>query len=152
MVINYWLVVVVLIVCYLIYKIYYTINENDIATITDEWIERVINNDPNGVYNLFCNDGILLGTVSQTKRKGIQILNYFKYFTNLPNINVVSKKYNIVKVTNNVYINNAFIVWRWDDLDQDITARMTFVFRDKCLFLLHSSVLPELNKSLKQYD
>ena len=74
----------------------------------------------------------------------------FNYFAKLPGINVVSKKYNISKVTYNVYTNTAFITWTWDGLEQPITARMTFIYRNNCIFQLHSSKLPDLNKSLLQ--
>ena len=53
-----------------------------------------------------------------------------------------------MKITNNVFVNTAFITWYWDRLEQPITARMTFIFRDKCIFQLHSSVLPEINQNL----
>ena len=48
---------------------------------------------------------------------------------------------NINKLTNDVYINNSFIQWKW--LHQDsIIARMTFIFRlendlDYKIFQLH---------------
>ena len=115
------------------------------------WIKEVIvNHNPDAIYNLFCPDGSLVGTVSQVKRKGVDIKKYFNYFAKLPGINVVSKKYNISKVTYNVYTNTAFITWTWDGLEQPITARMTFIYRNNCIFQLHSSKLPDLNKSLLQ--
>ena len=132
--------------------IYYNKNTpEDIASLTDLWIKEVIvNHNPDAIYNLFCPDGSLVGTVSQVKRKGVDIKKYFNYFAKLPGINVVSKKYNISKVTYNVYTNTAFITWTWDGLEQPITARMTFIYRNNCIFQLHSSKLPDLNKSLLQ--
>lgn len=125
------------------------INEQDIKNQTDKWIEEVtVNNNPNNIYNLFCLEGSLLGTVSQEKRKGEDILKYFDYFAHLPNIQVISKKYNISKVTNNVFINTAYIKWMWSGLSEPVEARMSFVFRDKCIFQLHSSKLPEKNEKL----
>ena len=129
--------------------LFYSISENDIFKATDNWINAVtINHDPQEIANLFCDDGNLVGTVSQVKRKGSDIKLYFDYFAKLPGIKVISKKYNISKVTSNVFINTAFITWYWNGLDKPIVARMTFVFRDKCIFQLHSSALPVLNKSL----
>ena len=125
------------------------LNETDIAELTDNWIKEVtVNHNPENIAKLFCSDGNLVGTVSQVKRKGIDIKLYFDYFANLPGIKVISKKYNISKVTPNVFVNTAFITWYWDGLKQPITARMTFIFRDKCIFQLHSSVLPEINQNL----
>ena len=127
------------------------LNEADIAELTDNWIKEVtVNHNPENIAKLFCSDGNLVGTVSQVKRKGIDIKLYFDYFANLPGIKVISKKYNISKVTPNVFVNTAFVTWKWNSITSPITARMTFVFRDKCIFQLHSSALPELNKSLLQ--
>ena len=86
--------------------------------------------------------------MSQVKRRGQDIKKYFDYFAKLPGIQVINKKYNISKITSNVYLNTAFITWSWDGLEEPITARMTFIFRDKCIFQLHSSALPDLNKDL----
>jgi len=130
------------------------INRNNMSTeaiagLTDKWIEAVtVKNDPIEIHNLFCSDGNLVGTVSQKKRMGEDIKKYFNYFAKLPGIHVVDKKYNISKVTNNVYLNTAFITWKWNDLGEPITARMTFVYRDNCIFQLHSSALPDLNEDL----
>jgi len=117
--------------------------------MTDKWCKEVtVNHDPLAIAQLFCKDGNLVGTVSQKKRTGKDIKLYFDYFANLPNIRILSKKYTISKVAKNIYINTAFIQWQWDDLDEPITARMTFVFKGKCIFQLHSSALPDVNNSL----
>jgi len=147
---NIALIIIILILFYITYKLLYStiITENDIADATDNWISEVVKHNPQEIADLFCTDGNLVGTVSQVKRKGTDIKLYFEYFAKLPNIKVLSKKYNISQVTSNVFINTAFITWSWDGLDKPIVARMTFVFRDMCIFQLHSSALPELNKSL----
>ena len=54
---------------------------------------------------MFCDDAILLGTVSTKRRKGDEILDYFYFFAKLPNIEVISSNYNIQKIGNNVYTN-----------------------------------------------
>ena len=123
--------------------------QNDIATLTDNWINEVtVNHDPRAIYKLFCSDDNLMGTVSQVKRTGNDIEGYFEYFAKLPGIKVFDKKYNISQVTKDVFINTAFITWYWDALDKPITARMTFVFRNNCIFQLHSSQLPDVNEDL----
>ena len=78
------------------------------------------------------------------------IKQYFNYFANLPEIRIIDKQYNIKKVRSNIYMNTAFITWFWNGLKEPIVTRMTFLFRDKCIFQLHSSVLPNLNKKLLQ--
>ena len=120
-----------------------------ISNLTDKWIKAVtVNKDPTEIYDLFCSDGNLVGTVSQKKRIGEDIKKYFNYFAKLPGLQVVEKEYNISRVTSNVYLNTAFITWKWDGLDEPITARMTFLYRDTCIFQLHSSALPDLNEDL----
>ena len=124
-----------------------SITAQKIANLTDLWIKKVtVEHNPTAISKLFCSDGNLVGTVSQIKRKGRDIKGYFDYFAKLPGIKVISKNYNISKVTSNVYLNTAFITWTWDGLDEPITAHMTFLFRNKCIFQLHSSALPEMNK------
>lgn len=143
----------VIVILFLIWNLYgynlFPNQQNDIAKLTDNWINEVtVNNDPQAIYKLFCSDGNLMGTVSQVKRKGLDIKSYFEYFAKLPGIKVFDKKYNISQVTKDVYINTAFITWYWDTLDKPIVARMTFVFRNNCIFQLHSSALPDINEDL----
>jgi hypothetical protein len=127
----------------------YSISSKEISDLTDLWIQEVTEkNRPEAIGKLFCTDGNLIGTVSQIKRNGEDIQRYFDYFAKLPGIKVLSKKYNISKVTDNVYINSAFITWSWDGLEKPIVARMSFIYRNKCIFQLHSSALPGLNKDL----
>ena len=126
-------------------------NSSEISKLTDLWIKNVTEkNAPETFADMFCSDGNLAGTVSQKKRQGEDIKKYFDYFAKLPEIKVVDKKYNISEVEPTVYVNTAFITWRWKGLEKPIVARMTFIFRDKCIFQLHSSALPEMNKDLKK--
>ena len=142
-------IIVVLYIIYTLYRLYISPSKNDIAKLTDQWIHEVtVNNDPDRLFKLFCKDGNLVGTVSKEKREKIDIKKYFDYFAKLPNIEVISSNYNISKVTDNVYINTAFVTWKWDGLDEPIVARMTFVYRNNCIFQLHSSALPDLNEDL----
>ena len=143
-------VILICIIIYFLYNNYYNLlTHQDISMLTDKWIYEVtVNHNPENIQNLFCKDGSLVGTVSKVIRTGYDIKFYFNYFAKLPGIKVINKKYNIMKITNNVFLNTAFITWSWDGLEQPITARMTFIYRDKCIFQLHSSVLPEINKNL----
>lgn len=144
------LVIVIITLALIIYNSFaVNTTKKDINNLTDNWIKEVtINNSPEGVYNLFCNDATLLGTVSKVKRRGKDIKKYFDYFAKLPSIKVINREYNISQIVNNVYVNSAFITWSWKGLEKPIVARMTFIFRNKCIFQLHSSGLPELNKDL----
>ena len=145
---TFIIIIIILSIGYVYYSLFY-VDEQKISDLTDNWFNQVtIHHDPEAIANLFCRDGSLVGTVSRTKRKGKDIKLYFDYFANLPNIRIIEKKYNISKVSANVYINTAFITWYWDELKEPIVARMTFVFNGNCIFQLHSSALPDLNTNL----
>jgi len=132
-------------------KYEHTDKKQEIANLTDKWINIVTKkNDPKAVAKMFCRDGNLVATVSQIIRKGDNIRKYFDFFAKLPEIEVKDRKYSISKITPDVYVNTAFITWKWKGLDEPIVVRMTFVFRNKCIFQLHASALPELNESLKK--
>ena len=142
-------IILLIIVVFLIMSFSNKMTDKTISDLTDKWCDLVtIAHDPNEIYKMFCENGNLVGTVSQVKRKGDDIKLYFDYFAHLPNIRITHKQYNISKVTDDVFINTAFITWTWDGLEDPIVARMTFVFRNKCIFQLHSSALPTLNTKL----
>ena len=148
--VNVWIMAILLIAVYSLFSYLTGMSKSKIESLTDLWIKEVtLNHDPVAIQDLFCSDGNLVGTVSQVKRTGDDIGSYFDYFAKLDGIEVVSKKYNISRVTNDVYLNTAFITWNWDSLDAPITARMTFLYRGNCIFQLHSSALPDLNQDLK---
>ena len=126
-------------------------SDNKISELIDEWIKYVtINNDPCKIANLFASDAILVGTVSQIRRTGIDIQKYFDYFAKLPEIQVLNKDYMISHIEGLVWTNTAFITWKWKGLTDPIIARMTFIIRDNKIVQLHSSALPELSKGLKE--
>ena len=144
-------ILIILVVIYIIYTLYnmFSNNKQNIENLTNKWINAVtVNNDPEEIANMFCSDGSLVGTVSKELRTYGNIKLYFNFFAKLPGIKVISRDYNILKVTSNVYLNTSFISWIWDGLEEPIIARMTFIFRDNCIFQLHSSALPELNNYL----
>ena len=147
----FYYTIILLIIIFIIYNVYYMFSHSkkNIENLTDRWINAVtVNNDPVEIANMFCSDGSLVGTVSKELRNYEQIKLYFKFFAKLPGIKVISRNYNISKITPNVYLNTAFISWIWDGLEEPIVARMTFIFRNNCIFQLHSSALPELNNYL----
>jgi hypothetical protein len=140
---------VFIILSFLLWKFINKTTPESVAKLIDTWINYVsIQHNPTKIANLFCNDGSLVGTISQIKRTGKDIKLYFDYFANLPGIRVIEKKYQITKITDDVYINTAFITWYWDALEEPVVARMTFIIKNNCIFQLHSSVLPDVNKSL----
>jgi hypothetical protein len=120
----------------------------DIHELTDLWIKRVtIEKDPQMIYEIFCHDANLSDTFYRTKENELYIKKYFDNFTKITNLQVIDKKYNIYKVSDDFYFNSAFITWQWDGLDEPILAEMIFIFTNKCISL-YSSMLPELYQSL----
>lgn len=118
---------------------------NKIANLTDEWIKQTTSKS----MGKFCGDAVLLGTVSRVIRKDKDVEKYFDYFSNLPNLRALKKNYEISKISDNVYMNNAIIEWSWGtNIKSKVLARMTFVFRGNCIVLLHSSKLPQYNADL----
>jgi hypothetical protein len=123
------------------------IDKKKIAKLTDLWIKEVsINHDPSAVTKLFCPRAKLIGTFSKINRnKDDDIKEYFRYFAKLKGLRVLSKVYNIQQLDSRVFVNTVEIKWMWDALDKPNITRMTFIYRDGCIFQLHSSVLPESN-------
>jgi len=115
-----------------------------IVHLTDAWFDLVVRfHDPPSIRDRFCDDGNLLGTVSQTIRRDDKIREYFEYFARQPGIRILERVYNISHVEGDVWLNTAFVTWWWDKLPQPLVARMTFLFRRGCIVQLHSSALPK---------
>ena len=145
------IILIILGIFYIFSRLFSLNSPQNISNLTNLWIKEVtVNHDPEAIYKLFCPDGTLVGTVSQSLRKNKEIKGYFEYFAKLPGIKVLDKKFNIQKITNNVYLNTAFITWTWDSLEEPIIARMSFIYRDNCIFQLHSSALPDLNEDSRR--
>ena len=134
--------------------------KKNISDATNEWIRTVENSvnykaNPSDVANLFCKDAVLRATFSQILRDTPEsIKEYFEYFARIPGLRVVNRDFNIVKVTNDVYINNAKVDWIHDGINENLESRMTFIFRRSklgkwCIFQLHASALPEPNPNIK---
>ena len=143
------IIVICIVIACLVLSLSNRTTRESVSKLIDTWIHCVtVEHDSQKVADLFCTNGSLIGTVSQIKRTGKDIKAYFDFFVNLPGIKVFEKKYEITKVSNDVYINTAFVTWYWDTLDKPIVARMTFVVKNNCIFQLHSSVLPDVNQDL----
>lgn len=130
-----------------LYKYLTRVTKENIKELTDKWCDLVTEcNNSEEITKMFSHNGNLIETSSNVKCKHRDIKLYFDYFVNLPNIQILSKEYNIYKVTDNVFINSALITWQWDGLEKPVVARITFIFRDRKIFQCHSSNLLELNK------
>lgn len=138
----------------------------DVADLTQRWMDAVVlRSDPQGVAELFCEDGLLVATAglgirmqksSETgwgapKPAGTTIKSYFDWFATLPGQNITHYHNNIEKADADVWVNNAWVNWTWEG-NPGLVARMTFVMRRSsagglCIFELHSSQLPESPES-----
>ena len=121
---------------------------HEVEQLTDAFLDAVESGDASAVARLFCPGAILLGTASRVERRGADIKKYFDYFARLPNIRVLSKRHDITRLEDDVFVNNAFVEWEWTGLEKPVTARMSFVVKQGCIFELHSSELPPLNEKL----
>ena len=112
--------------------------------LIDKFYEAVNNHNAQEVSDLFCKDAIVLGRGSQKTRVNRKsIKEYFNFFANLEGIKILSKSYNIKKISNNAYVNNAIIKLHSNFSKNPIMARMTFVIKNNCIYLLHSSEIPK---------
>jgi ketosteroid isomerase-like protein len=136
------------------------LSSTDVEQVTSAWMNAVVNkSDSQAVANLFCEDGILVATAGvglrfqtasedgwgQPKPEGTTIKSYFDWFATLPEQAVTASHNNIAKITETVWVNNAWVNWVWTG-NPDLTARMTFIVHvaptGACIFELHSSQLP----------
>ena len=113
---------------------------------TDEWLDFVsIDKNLDEVVNFFSEDATLFGTFSPILSQNKFIKEYFKHFLSIKGLKVINKKYNIQRISDDIYINNTFITWEICD-KPNFTTRMSFIFKmisNKFKIIhLHSSVLP----------
>jgi len=120
-----------------------TLSKNKVRDLTNDWIYDVtVRRDADAVANRFADDGSLLATVSDSYRTGCDILQYFKFFVNVPGLTVLDREYHISKVSNGVWLNSAFVRWQFTG-EPSFVARMSFLYRNNKIFQLHSSFSPE---------
>jgi len=97
----------------------------------------------------FSKNALLWGTFSDklSVKNSDEFNEYFNKFSKFPNLEVINKEYNISKITDDVYVNNAYIQWKWL-YRSSTTFRMTFIYKledlDYKIHQLHSSILPSL--------
>ena len=134
-------------------KISKNTTKRTVEMITNDFIYNVTKtNDSKFLNNQFCNNGYLIATLSRKTRRKTKrgsMKQYFDYFANLKGIIVLSKHYDIQKISKNIYLNQATVEWKWDAIKEPVVARMTFIIKNNCIFLLHSSSLPPFNKNIK---
>lgn len=106
------------------------------------------------ITQIFAPNGVLRPTVGQltrTKSSRPDIFSYFAdYFSrsNIPKLQVLNAKHNVVKITEDIYANYAFVQFYFGK-GMKTTARMTFLWQKQPdntwkILLLDSSPLPEV--------
>lgn len=128
-------------------------NKESVIKLTDSFITAVTKyNSAKQTRKLFCEKGVLIGTfsrITRTNKNKDNIEKYFEYFTSIEGIKVISKKYDIQKIKDNIYLNQATINWKWNAIKKPVIARMTFIIKGNCIYLLHSSSMPTVNDKVK---
>ena len=108
------------------------------------WVDKIKLNDANQVANLYCENGLLLGTFSKIERNGQElILDYFK--------DLLSSQVDVKIIKKHEYkaesISTASGLYNFEVNDSIIEARFSFVFvkskEDWKILSHHSSVLPK---------
>ena len=116
--------------------------------LLNSWVEKIKTNDAAQVADLYHRDGLLLGTFSNSERKGQKLI--FDYFENL-----FSSHVDVMVITkheyNSDFISTASGFYNFEVNGIIIKARFSFVFlkmNDNWKILSHhSSVLPNENKT-----
>tara|TARA_Y100001970_G_scaffold245493_1_gene312572 strand:- start:154 stop:534 length:381 start_codon:yes stop_codon:yes gene_type:complete len=116
--------------------------------LLNSWVEKIKTNDAAQVADLYHRDGLLLGTFSNSERKGQKLI--FDYFENL-----FSSHVDVMVITKHEYnsdsISTASGFYNFEVNGIIIKARFSFVFlkmNDNWKILSHhSSVLPNENKT-----
>ena len=116
--------------------------------LLNSWFEKIKTNDAAQVADLYHRDGLLLGTFSNSERKGQKLI--FDYFENL-----FSSHVDVMVITKHEYnsdsISTASGFYNFEVNGIIIKARFSFVFlkmNDNWKILSHhSSVLPNENKT-----
>ena len=111
--------------------------------LLNSWVEKIKTNDAAQVADMYHTDGLLLGTFSNSERKGQElILNYFK--------NLFSSQVDVTVITKHEYksdsISTSSGLYDFEVNGLIIKARFSFVFlkieEDWKILTHHSSVLP----------
>lgn len=148
----FWLLLIVIVITIISYCNNIVIFENftdeskNIEYLTDQWLDNIVKHkDSNKVYNSFCSNSSFIGNVTSIKKNGEDIKNYFDYFVKLPGLRIISKKYNIVKISQEVYTNTIYATLEWDDLEEPLNTKIILTFNNKCIYQLHSNSFPNLD-------
>mmetsp|Transcript_11841 Transcript_11841/g.17651 ORF Transcript_11841/g.17651 Transcript_11841/m.17651 type:complete len:256 (-) Transcript_11841:74-841(-) len=126
-----------------------------VEDILSSWDNAVsVENDAGKVADLFCNDGVLVATVSDHLRTARnEIKSYFEYFAVKGNKPVAKCSF-ISRNANNVFTDERTVQWNLQG--NIVCARMSFVVERRngnmCIQSLHSSLFPVEPEGLVNID
>lgn len=108
------------------------LDEEKIKTITDNILKKITDGkNINDIINHFC------------KKDNENIREYFEYFTNIPGIKITNKTYNVMKISDEIYTNTAYVTWEWDNIAEPLNTKIILTFKGECIFQLFSDELPK---------
>ncbi|CAM9125431.1 unnamed protein product [Chrysoparadoxa australica] len=138
-----------------------------VAQTTDEWLKTVTSHRRNAAQEtaaLYAKDAVLWGTVSEEIRKAPdEILDYFKFFANLPNLQVSYYK-PYIRVYDDFAINSGVYTFLWNDPAEPggkkvKKARYSFTYKKDAssrngwsIVDHHSSAIPNAPAQLKHAE
>ena len=114
------------------------------SELLQKWVTAIKSGDPKQVTNLYHGDGILLGTFSNKKRVGHElILEYFENLLKSPvDVDIVSEHPHVLELA---AVNSG--LYNFITNGKTINARFSFVYhKDNAEWKIvshHSSVMPE---------
>ena len=106
---------------------------NDIENLSNDFLRLVsVEKDFGKVQKMFCENGTIFGP------KFFDTLNLKSFFHNeLTNLCIIAKKFSVVHVQGDVFLNQAKVSWMWDGLQVPVETNMSFLFKGKKIFHLH---------------
>lgn len=113
------------------------------------WMDEITHNDPERPTKLYADDGMLWPTFSETLRTTREgILDYFKFFTSLPNLKAELNQIEIRRVVESYCTSGVYTFTHTDSKGalRTIPARFTFTLRPTNtgweILNHHSSTIP----------
>ena len=119
-------------------------SDSTTSELLQKWVTAIKSGDPKQVTNLYHDDGILLGTFSNKKRVGHElILEYFENLLKSPvDVEIVSEHPHVLELA---AVNSG--LYNFITNGKTINARFSFVYhKDNAEWKIvshHSSVMPE---------
>ena len=119
-------------------------SDSTTSELLQKWVTAIKSGDPKQVTNLYHGDGILLGTFSNKKRVGHElILEYFENLLKSPvDVEIVSEYPHVLELA---AVNSG--LYNFITNGKTINARFSFVYhKDNAEWKIvshHSSVMPE---------